>query len=332
MNGVGSDSRGRHYNQTVTSADQRAAGRAERIKSWALEAGFDRAGVASAEPSEFAAEYQDWLDRGDHAGMQYLERNVERRADSRKTLPAVRSVLCVALDYGDQHAALTGTGDLWARVARYAHGDDYHLVMEKRLHALAERIEAAWPGTELKVYVDTGPVLERELAARAGLGAIGKNTMLLHPEAGSWFLLGEILLSLDLEPDHPLADLCGTCTECLDACPTGALPGPYRLDANRCISYWTIEHRGEFPPDAPDTHGWIFGCDICQEVCPVNAAPEINPDPAFELPAHRAQLNLIDLLSMDREEYVERFRRSPMKRAKLEGLKRNVEQVVVRSS
>ena len=312
----------------MTQDVQPASTRAARIKSWALEAGFDRAGIASAAPSEFDREYRAWLGRGDHAGMQYLERNVERRADLRNTLPSVRSVLCVALDYGDQHAELTGAGDLWPRVARYAHGEDYHLVMEKRLYGLAERIEAAWPGTESKVYVDTGPVLERELAARAGLGAVGKNTMLLHPEAGSWFLLGEILLSLDLEPDQPMADLCGSCTECLDACPTGALPSPYRLDADRCISYWTIEHRGDFPSDSPDSNGWVFGCDICQEVCPVNVSPEMDPDPGFQLPEHRAHLNLIDLLSMDREEYVERFRRSPMKRAKLEGLKRNAERAL----
>lgn len=308
----------------MTTSVQAADSRARRIKSWALEAGFHRAGVTTAEPSDYAEAYAAWIARGDHAGMDYLERNLDRRADLRNTLPSVKSVLCVALDYGDRHADLDGAGDLWPRVARYAHGDDYHLVMEKRLYGLAERIEAAWPGTESKVYVDTGPLLERELAARAGLGAIGKNTMLLHPEAGSWFLLGEILLSLELEPDQPMADLCGTCTECLQACPTGALPEPYRLDANRCISYWTIEHRGEFPDEAPDMSGWVFGCDICQEACPVNVSPDVEVDPALTLPEHRRHLNLVDLLSMDREEYVERFRRSPMKRAKLEGLKRNV--------
>ncbi len=256
--------------------------------------------------------------------MDYLARNLDRREDLRNTLPSVRSVLCVALDYGDQELSRAEGGDLWPKVARYAHGDDYHQLMQQRLVGLAERIEAAYPGTESKVYVDTGPVLERELAARAGLGAVGKNTLLLHPEAGSWFLLGEVLLSLELEPDQPMADLCGTCTQCLDACPTGALPEPYHLDATRCISYWNIEHKGEFPPEVPDLHGWVFGCDICQEVCPVNTDPTVEPDPALLLPEHRAALNLVDLLTLSREDYVGFFRRSPMKRAKLEGLQRNV--------
>lgn len=311
----------------MTTSVQAASSRANKIKSWAIEAGFDRAGIASAAPSEHADAYAEWIERGDHAGMDYLERNLDRRADLRKTLPSVKSVLCVAMDYGDRHVDLDDAGDLWPRVARYAHGDDYHLLMEERLYALAERIESAWLGTESKVYVDTGPVLERELAARAGLGAIGKNTMLLHPEAGSWFLLGEILLSLDLERDEPMADLCGTCTACLEACPTGALPEPYRLDANKCISYWTIEHRDDFTPQTPDLEGWVFGCDVCQEACPVNVAPRCDPDPALMLPEHRRHLKLVDLLSMDREEYVERFRRSPMKRAKLEGLRRNARAV-----
>ncbi len=297
--------------------------RRQRIKAWAVEEGFHRVGIASAAPSEHADFFRAWIGERKHAGMAYLERNLDRRAELRKTLPSVRSVVCVALDYGDQAASRAQAGDLWPRVARYAHGDDYHEVMTRRLYRLSERITSAYPGTETKVYVDTGPVLERELAAHAGLGAVGKNTMLLHPEAGSWFLLGEILLSLDLDPDQPLADLCGSCTECLDACPTGALPEPYHLDANRCISYWTIEHKGDFPAHAPDLHGWIFGCDICQEVCPVNASSKVEPDPRLRLPEHRAHVNLADLLTMERDEYVELFRRSPMKRAKLEGLQRN---------
>jgi len=166
--------------------------------------------------------------------------------------------------------------------------------------------------------------LERELAESAGLGVTGKNTNLLHPEGGSWFLLGELLLTLDLEPDTGIADLCGSCTACLDACPTGALPEPYRLDSRRCISYWTIEHRGTVPEEVRPLLGdWVFGCDICQEVCPVNAEVAAATEPALELPAARRQLGLADLLGLSRDEYVERFRRSPMKRAKLEGLQRN---------
>lgn len=172
--------------------------------------------------------------------------------------------------------------------------------------------------------MDTGPILERELAARAGLGSVGKNTNLLDPEMGSWFLLGEILLTMSLQPDTAASDLCGTCAECLEACPTGALPEPYRLDSRRCISYWTIEHRGVIPIEVrPMLGSWVFGCDICQEVCPVNEGLAPQEHPEFALPERRKELDLAGLLKIGREDYSERFRASPMKRAKLEGLQRN---------
>jgi epoxyqueuosine reductase len=223
------------------------------LKSWALECGFDRAGVADLGPLEHGEALVRWLDRGEQAGMDYLERRLEARLDPSQIFPGARSVLCVALQYHpltreDGERQPEPKGDLWRRVARYARGQDYHEVMGERLRALETQVREAFPECETRRYVDTGPVLERELAARAGLGAVGKNTMLLHPEGGSWFLLGELFLSLDLAPDQPLADLCGSCTLCLDACPTGAFPEPYRLDSNRCISYWTIEHRGTLPP------------------------------------------------------------------------------------
>jgi epoxyqueuosine reductase len=299
--------------------------RAERLKSWALEAGFDRAGVATLEPLEHGGAYRRWLERGDQAGMAWMARRAEARQRPEEVMPGARSVLCVALQYhplagGDGEVA----GDLWPRVARYARGRDYHDLMGPALGALARRVEEAFPGCRSRPYVDTGPVLERELAARAGLGAVGKNTNLLHPEAGSWFLLGELFLTLELAPDPPLADLCGSCTRCLEACPTGALPAPYRLDANRCISYWTIEHRGPLPPAARRWVGeWVFGCDVCQEVCPVNAAPAAGAHPELRLPPRRGELDLVGLLAMSRAEYVERFGGSPMKRAGYPGLRRN---------
>jgi epoxyqueuosine reductase len=296
---------------------------AELLKSWALEAGFDRAGVASLEPAVTGAAFLRWLERGDQAGMGYLARRIEARLEPETILPGACSVLCVALQYHPLEEA-EPEGDLWPRVARYARGLDYHEVMGARLKELAARIAAAFPGAESRPYIDTGPVLEREMAARAGVGAVGKNTNLLHPEAGSWFLLGELFLTLDLAPDVPLADLCGTCTRCLEACPTGALPEAYRLDSNRCISYWTIEHRGPLPPEARTMVGtWVFGCDVCQEVCPWNTAPAVSSHPELELPAQRAGLDLIQLLLLGRDAYVEAFRGSPMKRPKLEGLQRN---------
>ena len=299
------------------------------LKSWALEAGFDRAGVALLGPLEHGEALVRWLDRGDQAGMEYLGRRLEARLDPSQIFPGARSVLCVALQYhplylenGERQPE--PKGDLWRRVARYARGQDYHEIMGKRLRALETRVREEFPGCETRRYVDTGPVLERELAARAGLGAVGKNTMLLHPEGGSWFLLGELFLSLDLAPDQPLADLCGSCTLCLDACPTGAFPEPYRLDSNRCISYWTIEHRGTLPPEARRmVGGWVFGCDVCQEVCPWNAEPAAAVHPEMELPVEREDLTLERFLRLPRDEYVERFRGSPMKRAKLAGLQRN---------
>ena len=303
--------------------------RAELLIGWALEAGFDRAGVASLEPQAgTGASFLRRMERGLFASMSWLGRRPGRRVVPASLLDGARSALCVALHYHPLEGEPEPAGDLWPRVARYARGDDYHEEMERRLRGLSSRIREAFPGAGARLYVDTGPVLERALAARAGLGAVAKNTQLLD-RGGSWFLLGELFLTLELEPSEPLAeDLCGDCRRCLDACPTGALPEPYVLDAERCISYWTIEHRGEMPAPARAMVGdWVFGCDVCQEVCPWNrhrAAPvggrraEI-----FGLPPRRAELDLAALLSISEDGYVSRFRRSPMKRAGRTGLRRN---------
>ncbi|MEE8523858.1 MAG: tRNA epoxyqueuosine(34) reductase QueG [Thermoanaerobaculia bacterium] len=294
------------------------------MKRWAVDAGFDRAGIATLEPSENGAVLRRWLARGEHAGMEWIGRRIAVREDPARLLPGACSVLCVALQYHPLSGEEEPQGDLWPRVARYARGRDYHDVMGRRLRTLAAKIRDAFPGCETRPYVDTGPLLERELAARAGLGAVAKNTHLLDRRGGSYFFLGELLLTLDLEPDEPVADLCGRCTRCLDACPTGALPEPYRLDSNRCISYWTIEHRGDLPPAAREMVGdWVFGCDVCQEVCPFNQRPPAGSEPLLRLPDKRRELDLAGLLALERDGYVERFQVSPMKRAKLEGLRRN---------
>ncbi len=301
-----------------------ARSRTELLCAWALEEGFDRAGVARLHPSEHQQAVRDWVDRGDHAGLGYLTKDLDQRLAFKTRLEGATTALCVALHYPDRDG---NENDLWRRVARYAQGDDYHDVMMKRLRRLGDRIESAFPGCRSRSYVDTGPILERELGQRAGLGSIGKNTMLLHP-TGSYFLLGEVLLTLELEPSQPLADLCGQCTRCLDACPTDALREPYRLDARRCISYWTIEHRGDFPEGVAELlGGWVFGCDICQEVCPWNSErnPRRLPVEHQELrrPSRREDIEVADLVTMEPGPYLEVFRRSPMKRAKLEGLRRN---------
>jgi epoxyqueuosine reductase len=305
-----------------------------RLLAWARESGFDAAGVARLEPLEHGAAFAGWLERGDHATMGWLERRVEVRREPERVLPGARSALCVALQYHPLAGEAPPAGDLWPHVARYARGRDYHNLMGKRLKKLARRVREAFPGADTRVYVDTGPVLERALAARAGLGAAGKNTNLLTRGLGSWFLLGELFTTLDLAPAAgAVADLCGRCTLCLEACPTGALPEPYRLDAKRCISYWTIEHRGAMPEGVRRQMGeWVFGCDVCQEVCPWNLRYEGRADrggrtpadhPDLRLPPERRELDLVALLALRRGEYEERFRGSAMKRARLEGLKRN---------
>jgi len=303
----------------------------QRIKARALELGFNLVGVAEAGPSQQHEAFVEWLRAGFHGTMGYLARPeaVERRRDPRAILPGARSVVTVAMSYYvPARESAANDARLRGQIARYARNDDYHDVMTRRLEALTGfmRTEAGRE-VQARVYVDTGPVLERELASRAGLGWIGKHTNLIHPRWGSWLLLGEIITDLALEPDPPFEqDYCGTCDRCLVACPTGALVAPRVLDARRCISYLTIELKGPIPPDLRPLMGdWIFGCDVCQEVCPWNqkfARP--TEEPAFRPRDDLAAPDLMALLSLDEEGFRHRFRGSPIRRAKRPGLLRNV--------
>ncbi|HEY7877043.1 MAG TPA: tRNA epoxyqueuosine(34) reductase QueG [Gemmatimonadaceae bacterium] len=294
-----------------------------RIKAQAYGLGFDLAGIARLGVADGAAAFDDWIAHGYAGDMHYLERRAELRRDSRLPVPGATCAIVVALDYGGRQPS--------GPVARYARGDDYHDVMLDKLRALHAWIESEVqrpvPG---KPYVDTGPILERDLARRAGLGWLGKNTNLINPTLGSFFFLGSLFLALDLAPDQPFAtDHCGTCTRCLDACPTQAFVAPGVLDARRCISYLTIELKGDVPADLQPLMGeLLYGCDVCQEVCPWNVkfAREL-AQPAFIARAAVAGKDAgtlaREIVSMDDESFRAAFKGSPLKRAKLRGLKRN---------
>jgi epoxyqueuosine reductase len=301
------------------------AARAARAKALAVEAGFDRAGITRADAPPELAHFADWVASGAAGEMAYLTSQVDRRRDLRAAFPWARSILCVALQYDtpEPYSTDADAGAGW--IARYAWGDDYHEVMKAMLDRVAERLRAEWGPVQARTYVDTGPIVERAYAAAAGLGAWGKNTCLLDPVLGSWFFLGEIVLDADLPADPPRTDMCGTCTACLDACPTGALPRPYFLDATRCISYLTIEQKGPIPEDKREGIGrHVFGCDICQDVCPWNRRRRQYGPAPFAARAGMVAPDLGELAGLDAAAFSARFRNSPIKRAKRRGLLRNV--------
>ena len=299
------------------------------VKQQAAALGFDRCGIAPADAFPELQFLRTWLDRGYAAGMGYLHRSAFRRTDVRQVLPSARAVVCLATIYNvDRPYAVDRDNPHRAAIARYAWGDDYHVVIERRLEALLSWMRTTAGDTfEGKAYVDTGPVQERVYAQRAGIGWIGRNTCLISPTAGSWLFLSEIICNAPLEPDVPALDQCGTCTRCLDACPTGALVEPGVLDANRCISYLTIENKGSIPdPFRDDVGAQAYGCDICQEVCPWNrshktamSADEVwQPRPGLDAPA------LLDLWCRSDDDLRTLLKGSAMKRAGVRRFRRNL--------
>ena len=295
----------------------------DRLKAAAYGLGFDLVGIATLGPVETAGAYDDWLANGYAGTMDYLHRQAPKRRDTRLPVPGARSAIVVALDYGGRQPR--------GPVARYARGDDYHDVLLARLEQLH-----AWLDRESgrsiagKAYVDTGPILERDLARRAGLGWFGKNTNLIHPERGSFLFLGALLLAIDLVSDAPFdADRCGSCTACLDACPTDAFAAPHTLDASRCISYLTIELKDAIPePLRAPMGGLVYGCDICQDVCPWNVKFSREArEPAFRpreaIGRKDARTLARNVLAMDDDAFRAAFRGSPIKRTKRRGLARN---------
>ena len=297
------------------------------IKQKAQQLGFDLCGIAPAGSFPELSFLKEWLSRG-HAGeMGYMARTADARADVRNVLPGARSVIVTGTFYtADRPYSTEHGGRDDALIARYAWGDDYHDVLKSRLDALVSWMrEVSLEPFDARAYVDTGPVQERVYAQYAGLGWIGKNTCLINPEHGSWLFLSEIICTLALEPDAPGFDRCGTCTLCIEACPTDAIVGPHVLDATRCLSYLTIELRGAIPEEHRAALGsHVYGCDICQEVCPYNQQPPHSADPAWQPRAALDLPKLVDLWRRPDEELREITRGSAMTRAKLTGIRRNL--------
>ena len=297
----------------------------ENIRSKASELGIDKIGFARATSlAEDADRFFSWLDSGYHGEMAWLEREPQKRVDPRLIFPDAKTVISVAVNYytPPQH-------EMPGKISRYAWGDDYHDVVKEKLRVLLDWIISEEPAASGKICVDTAPVMEKAWAVRAGLGWIGKHANVITKEYGSWVFLGEILLNLELEFDSVSADHCGSCTACIDACPTGAIVEPFVVDSNKCISYATIELRhAELPSDiASNLSGWVYGCDICQDVCPWNRFENPTAEERFAPRHGETSLDLNAVESFTPETYAARFRKSAMKRTKLAGLKRNAKAI-----
>ncbi|CAN5398307.1 tRNA epoxyqueuosine(34) reductase QueG [soil metagenome] len=299
----------------------------ENIKQKAAEIGFHQIGIVPAGPLvEEGSRLKEWLERGFHGEMAWMEREPEKRSDPTLLFPGAKSVVVVALNYftAHEHEDVSSRG----KISRYAWGDDYHDVVREKLHELLAWIKSENPDADGKICVDTAPMMDKAWAVKAGLGWIGKHTNLITKEIGSWVFIGEIILNIELDYDTAVVDdHCGTCTACLDACPTNAIVEPYVVDSRKCLSYATIELRSETLPTeiAENMEGWFYGCDICQDVCPWNRFEDPTQESRFEPRKGETSIALDEILSFTPDEYAERFRKTAIKRAKLPGLKRNAE-------
>jgi epoxyqueuosine reductase len=294
-----------------------------QLVSFAREIGFDSCRVAACGSAPHAEEFRNWLNEGEHGEMSYMERGEEKRRDPRKVLAGTRSIVVLAMNYFQGNPERGHTPAVTGRIARYAWGDDYHDLIDRKLHQIDEFLREF--GGHQKCYVDTGPVLERDHAAQAGTGWHGKSTMLIDERLGTWFFLAEVLTTLELTPDEPVPDRCGTCQRCIKACPTGAITAPHRLDARRCISYLTIELKGSIPLELRPLIGdRIFGCDDCLDACPWNRFAQVSRETAFLARPATVGIPLRDYLSLSDDQFRVLFRNSPIKRIKRRGLLRNV--------
>lgn len=302
----------------------------KKIKEKALEIGFHKVGVARAESLKSEGErLREWLDLGFQGEMRWLEREPEKRSDPRLLFPGASSVIVLALNYYTAHEHESDPAK--GKISRYAWGDDYHDVVKEKLWELYAWIKREIPQAEGKVCVDTAPIMDKAWAVRAGLGWLGKHSNLITKEYGSWVFIGEILLNLELVYEtEPVEDHCGTCTRCLDACPTEAIRAPFLVDSNRCLSYATIELRSPKLPSeiTENLEGWLYGCDICQDVCPWNRFEQPTEEKRFEPRPDNVSADLKKILALDAESYARKFRRSAMKRTKLQGLQRNARALI----
>jgi epoxyqueuosine reductase len=305
--------------------------RSVEVKRRALSLGFDAVGIATLEANAHGAELERWLDAGFGGTMTYLRRQAERRKEPARIWPEARAAVVTLTNYWHGSTDPGRKAGVPARVAQYAWSADYHNVLGARLERLADAIRDVVPGARSRCYVDAGPVPERELAQRAGLGWVGKNMMLISPEIGSFTFIGVVLTDTDLTADLPFeADRCGTCRRCLDACPTDAFVDAHVLDARRCLSYLTIEHRGEFTEAQSEMLGdWLFGCDVCQDVCPWNVSfAHATADPALAPRPDMTSPDLEALLALDPDDFSRRYRDTPFERPGPEGMRRNARAVL----
>ncbi|MEP4534043.1 MAG: tRNA epoxyqueuosine(34) reductase QueG [Cyclobacteriaceae bacterium] len=292
------------------------------IKSIATDLGFSFCGISKAGfLQDEAPKVEEWLKRGYQGKMGYLENHFEKRLDPTKLVPGAKSVVSLVYNY---YPKKDQSDEGNPKIAKYAYGQDYHLVIKDKLKTFMNRITEEIGEVDGRVFVDSAPVHERAWAAKSGIGWIGKNSLLLNRQMGSFFFLAELIIDLKLEPDGPMQDYCGTCTACQDACPTDAIPQPYVVDGSRCISYLTIELKDEIPSEFKDKmEGWAFGCDICQDVCPWNRFSKPHNEPAFQ-PQGWEAFSKQDWQEMTREVFQKVFKKSAVKRTKFEGLQRNV--------
>jgi epoxyqueuosine reductase len=305
-----------------------------RIKERARAEGFDKVGIVRAGVLEDERQrLEEWLRRAYHGEMRWMARDPQQRTDPRLFFPSARSMVVVALNYYTPHEHRNDSA--MGKISRYSWGDDYHDVVGGKLKSLLAWIKEQWPEAEGKVCVDIQPMMDKAWAARAGLGWIGKHSNLITREYGSWVFLGELLLNLELEYDtEEVEDHCGSCTLCIDACPTDAIVEPYVVDSTRCISYATIELRAPLIPEdiSQNMEGWLYGCDICQDVCPWNRFEQPTNESRFEPREGNVNASLSDILELTPEAYSERFSRSAIKRAKLAGLQRNARALLGQTS